>query len=78
MSALNGKAFVTEVTANGDGLTEAVSEPHILLIMVRSQRLRKTAGNTFFRGAPRPGLKPRVYQARGSAGRCAGAETPAS
>jgi len=32
---MTGKPFVTEVTAESDGLTETVSEPHILLIMVR-------------------------------------------
>jgi hypothetical protein len=34
---LNERAIVTEVTAEGDELTETVSDPHMLLIMVRSQ-----------------------------------------
>ncbi len=34
---MTGKSFVTEVTAESDGLTETVSEPHMVLIMVRLQ-----------------------------------------
>jgi hypothetical protein len=37
VNALRGMAFVTEVTAGGDGLTETVSDSHKLLIMVRLQ-----------------------------------------
>ena len=34
---MTGKVRVTDITAEGDGLTEAVSGSHILLIMVRLQ-----------------------------------------
>jgi len=39
-----------DITAESDGLTETVTDAHMLLIMVRLQRLRKNAGNTLFRG----------------------------
>ncbi len=32
-----GKACVTDITADSDGLTETVSDSHMLLIMVRLQ-----------------------------------------
>ena len=57
-----GRARVTEVTAGSDGLTEAVSGPHMALIMVGLKRLRRNAGVACFKaeralglGAPRPG-----------------------
>lgn len=34
---MTGKACVTGITAESDGLTEAVSGSHMLLIMVRLQ-----------------------------------------
>jgi hypothetical protein len=34
---MTGKARVTDITAESDGLTETVSDSHILLIMVRLQ-----------------------------------------
>ncbi len=47
---MTGRACVTNITAESDGLTEAASGPHILLIMVRLQELRENPGKTVFRG----------------------------
>jgi len=37
VNVIERMVFVTEVTADGDGLTETVSDSHKLLIMVRLQ-----------------------------------------